>query len=86
MWQGLVKLPAGDRVMTPLLRATPYCCICGMPVQLSSCKFDERGQPVHEDCYVAKLLLDSKGDGYPSFPSRYKTSAKARPELARKAD
>jgi hypothetical protein len=61
--------------MTPLLRATPCCCICAMPVQLSSCKFDERGQPVHEDCYVANLLLDSKGDRYPSFPSRYKTSA-----------
>jgi hypothetical protein len=61
--------------MTPLLRATPCCCICGMPVQLSSCKFDERGQPVHEGCYVAKLLLDSKGDRNPPFPSRYKTSA-----------
>ena len=75
MWQGLVKLPAGDAVMTPLLRATPYCCICGMPVQLSSCKFDERGQPVHEDCYVVKLPPDSRAHKFPSFPSEYKTSA-----------
>ena len=26
--RGLVELPAGDAVMTPLLRATPNCCIC----------------------------------------------------------
>jgi hypothetical protein len=75
MWQGLVKLPAGDRVMTPLLRATPYCCICGRTVQLSSCKFDERGQPVHEDCYVVNLPPDSSAHKFPSFPSEYKTSA-----------
>jgi hypothetical protein len=71
--------------MTPLLRATPYCCICGMPVRLESCKFDERGQPVHEDCYVAKLTPDSRAHKFPSFPSEYKTSAQAGPELARKA-
>jgi hypothetical protein len=76
MWRGLVKLPAGDPVMTPLLRATPYCCMCGMPVQLSSCKFDERGQPVHEDCYVAKLAPKTAGaHKFPSFPNKYKTSA-----------
>lgn len=61
--------------MTPLLRATPNCSICGMPVQLESCKFDERGQPVHEDCYVAKLVSDSRAHKYPSLPSEYKTSA-----------
>jgi hypothetical protein len=49
--------------------------MCGMPVQLESCKFDERGQPVHEDCYVAKLVSDGKGDKFPSFPCEYKTSA-----------
>jgi hypothetical protein len=75
MWQGLVKLPAGDVVMTPLLRATPYCCICGMFVQLSSCKFDERGQPVHEDCYVAKLAPASRAHKFPSFPCEYETTA-----------
>ena len=61
--------------MTPLLRATPYCCMCGMPVKLESCKFDERGQPVHEDCYVAKLVADSRAYKFPSIPSEYKTSA-----------
>jgi hypothetical protein len=44
--------------MTPLLRATPTCWICGKPVQLEDCKIDERGQPVRGDCYFAKLALD----------------------------
>jgi hypothetical protein len=46
-----------------------------MPVQLESCKIDERGQPVHEDCYVAKLAPGSSAHKFPSFPSEYKTSA-----------
>jgi hypothetical protein len=46
--------------MAPLLRATPTCGICGLPVQLESCMVDEHGQPVHEDCYVGKLALDAK--------------------------
>ncbi len=61
--------------MTPLLRATPYCCLCGMAVQLESCKFDERGHPVHEDCYAAKFAPDSGTHKFPSLPSAYKTSA-----------
>jgi len=46
-----------------------------MSVQLGSCKFDERGQPVHEDCYVAKLAPDSRAHKFPSFPGEYKASA-----------
>jgi hypothetical protein len=64
--------------MTPLLRATPTCWICGRPMELGSCKFDEHGQPVHEDCYVAKLVADRPDrieDRYPTLPSAYKTSA-----------
>ncbi len=44
--------------MSPLLRATPNCWICGRPAELESCKIDEHGQPMHEDCYIAKLALD----------------------------
>ena len=44
--------------MPPLLRATPNCWICRKPVELESCKIDEHGQAVHEDCYLAKLALD----------------------------
>ncbi len=46
-----------------------------MAVQLESCKFDERGQPVHEDCYVAKLAPDSGIHKFPPTPSAFKTSA-----------
>lgn len=46
-----------------------------MFVQLESCKFDERGQPVHEDCYVAQIATDNGTHKFPSFPSEYKTSA-----------
>jgi len=56
--------------MAPLLRATPNCWICGKPVELESCKFDEHGQPVHEDCYVAKLILDRKDDKYSVLPGK----------------
>ena len=61
--------------MTPLLRATPNCWICGRPAELENCKIDEHGQPMHEHCYVAKLVSDGKEDKFPSFPCEYKTSA-----------
>jgi hypothetical protein len=61
--------------LAPLLRATPNCWICGKPVELKSCKFDERGKPVHEDCCVAKLAPDSRAPKFPSLPSACKTSA-----------
>jgi hypothetical protein len=31
------------------------CWICGMAVALEFCKVDERGLPVHDKCYVAKV-------------------------------
>jgi len=36
----------------------PRCAICGKPVPLESCKFDENGKAVHEDCYVGRMLED----------------------------
>jgi hypothetical protein len=36
----------------------PRCAICGKPVSLESCKFDENGKAVHEDCYVGRMLKD----------------------------
>jgi len=37
--------------------ASISCCwICGKPIRLEDCKIDEHGMPVHEACYVAKLL------------------------------
>lgn len=31
------------------------CVICGSPVSLEDCKFDERGNPVHDRCYLDQL-------------------------------
>jgi hypothetical protein len=28
------------------------CWICNKPVRLQDCKTDDRGRPVHEECYV----------------------------------
>jgi anti-sigma regulatory factor (Ser/Thr protein kinase) len=33
----------------------PACCICNSPVPLETCKTDENGQAVHEECYVLKV-------------------------------
>jgi len=33
------------------------CWICGKVVDLKTCKTDEHGNAVHEQCYAAKLAL-----------------------------
>lgn len=35
----------------------PPCLICGTQVSLETCKVDECGQAVHEECYVGQLVL-----------------------------
>ena len=42
------------------------CWICGKQVDLSKCKVDEHGLPVHEPCHVAKMAFNSQPDGQPS--------------------
>jgi hypothetical protein len=37
----------------------PECWICGNKVSLEKCKIDEHGQPVHEDCYIAKIAFQN---------------------------
>jgi len=39
------------------------CSICFQPISLEDCKSDERGRPVHENCYARKTLyaLDFAG-------------------------
>ena len=34
----------------------PMCAMCGKPIMLESAKTDERGNPVHEACYLQKVL------------------------------
>jgi hypothetical protein len=36
-------------------RWRPQCAICGESVELEKSKADERGQAIHEDCYLSKL-------------------------------
>ena len=33
------------------------CWICGKTVHLETCKADEHGKAVHEECYAAKIAL-----------------------------
>ena len=34
----------------------PQCVLCRESVQLEESKADERGQAIHEECYVSKLV------------------------------
>jgi hypothetical protein len=34
---------------------TAACAVCGKPVSLEDCKVDERGDSVHEECYLARV-------------------------------
>ncbi len=36
---------------------SPACDICGEPVRLETCKTNDRGQAVHELCYVESVAL-----------------------------
>jgi hypothetical protein len=36
-------------------KRTTACVICHKPVELETAKTDERGQAVHEDCYLVNL-------------------------------
>ncbi|MGD1077215.1 MAG: hypothetical protein ABR881_02745 [Candidatus Sulfotelmatobacter sp.] len=37
-------------------RQTIVCCICTVPLPLETSRTDERGQGVHEECYVRKTI------------------------------
>jgi hypothetical protein len=41
------------------IRTAQCCWICGKPVVFENCKVDEHGLPVHEECYVARVALNS---------------------------
>jgi hypothetical protein len=42
----------------PHTRIEPYfiCPLCSQPIELETANTDEKGQAVHEDCYVALIL------------------------------
>ncbi len=39
---------------------TPVCALCGQPCSVEACLADDRGRPVHENCYVSKLTNAKK--------------------------
>ena len=47
--------------MTGYTRLAPQrglvCCICEGPVPLETCKTDEHGKAVHEECYMHKIAF-----------------------------
>jgi hypothetical protein len=45
----------GNEEAPPLPPRQIACVICGSPVSLENCKFNEEGKPVHEDCYFKSL-------------------------------
>jgi hypothetical protein len=46
---------------------TPACAVCKAPVELETCKTDERGTAVHEECYVRKIRLAQRTSPYLRF-------------------
>jgi hypothetical protein len=53
--------------MTSPQKPIPICWICGNRVSLEHSKTDEHGKAVHEDCYLAKILL--QGGNTPQSPN-----------------
>ena len=37
------------------------CRVCGTPVALESCKTDEHGKAVHDECYIAAMKREYSG-------------------------
>jgi len=48
--------------LTDALDSRPRCSICDQRCDLESCKTDEAGLAVHEDCLVIKLTLKRVSD------------------------
>ena len=42
------------------------CWICNRDVPLQSCKVDEHGRAVHEECYVARMKLEPGSSRVPT--------------------
>ena len=59
---------SNHRVMlcTKSEKFTVSCSICGKPVPLRECKMDDYGRPVHENCYIAVVLHETRTSGITS--------------------
>jgi hypothetical protein len=47
----------GGAALTNPQEFTPTCPLCNKEVLLETCKADEQGRAVHEDCYAQKITL-----------------------------
>ena len=47
------KIAQRESMRSRMLAA--QCSICGKVVELERCKIDERGKPVHDECYIGKM-------------------------------
>jgi hypothetical protein len=50
---------------------TPTCWICGKPVVLETCKTDEHGNSVHEECQFLRVALAKPPKSVKPTPSRW---------------
>ena len=41
---------------------THFCWMCGQALDLKTCKTDEHGMTVHENCYVLKVALEKESE------------------------
>ena len=58
---GLADRQQGIAPSTPKSsQPVPACCLCTSPLLLETCKTDEYGQAVHEECYVLKVCSESE--------------------------
>ena len=60
----------------------PPCLICGTQVSLETCKVDECGQAVHEECYVGQLVLHGHTPLRKKLPLQLKPREFRHPALA----
>jgi hypothetical protein len=49
------RLFNGAIILTSFREFTPTCPLCNQLVGLETCKIDEQGRAVHEDCYARKV-------------------------------
>jgi hypothetical protein len=49
--------PRGAGITLSESRTRVECAICSNPIPLEDSKVSEDGEPMHEECYVAKLTL-----------------------------
>jgi hypothetical protein len=38
----------------------PSCAVCNKPLDFKNCTFDEKGKPVHRECYLASIKAAKK--------------------------